>query len=84
MANKQHRVILDTNLWISFLITKNYTKLDFVLFSKKATLLFSQELLDEFIDVISRPKIKKYFDNSDVQKLISVINEYAEFVTIKR
>ena len=83
MPNKPHRVILDTNLWISFLITKDYTKLDFILFSKKATLLFSEELMDEFLEVIKRPRLKKYFDNADVQKLISIINEYAELISVK-
>jgi predicted nucleic acid-binding protein len=35
MQNKPGRVILDTNLWISFLITKDYSKLDEIIFSKQ-------------------------------------------------
>ena len=41
------RIIIDTNLWISFIITKKYTLLDSYLFSKEAILLFSEELIDE-------------------------------------
>jgi putative PIN family toxin of toxin-antitoxin system len=48
MRSKVHRIIIDTNLWISFLITKDYSKLDEVIFSKQGILVFSQELLDEF------------------------------------
>ena len=83
MANKAERIILDSNLWISFLITKDFTKLDTILFSKQAILLFSNELLDEFITVVKRPKFKKYFNNSDITSLISIIEKYAEFVSVK-
>ena len=83
MANKAERIILDSNLWISFLITKDFTKLDTILFSKQAKLLFSNELLDEFITVAKRPKFKKYFNNPTLTTLISLIDKYAEFVTVK-
>ncbi len=35
MRNKISRVIIDTNLWISFLITKDYSKLDDLIFFKR-------------------------------------------------
>ena len=44
MANKAERIILDSNLWISFLITKDFTKLDTILFSKQAKLAFQQRI----------------------------------------
>jgi len=49
------RLILDTNLWISFLISSKYQKLDELLFNQKCKLLFSLELLEEFIAVSKRP-----------------------------
>jgi uncharacterized protein len=61
MAGKPKRIIIDTNLWVSFLITKDYTKIDNLLFQRKIQLLFSQELLDELIQVTWRPKFKKFF-----------------------
>jgi len=51
MQKKSHRVIIDTNLWISFLLTNDFSKLDQLLRNDKLTLLFSQELLDEFVEV---------------------------------
>ena len=54
------RLILDTNLWISFLINSKYEKLDELLFNQKCNLLFSQELLEEFVTAAKRPKLKKY------------------------
>ncbi len=55
------RLILDTNLWISFLISSKYEKLDKLLIDQKCTLLFSKELLEEFIAVAQRPKLKRFF-----------------------
>lgn len=61
MQEKKDRVILDTNLWISFLLTKDYAKLDRILTDKGLVILFNQELLNEFIEVARRPKIQKVF-----------------------
>jgi putative PIN family toxin of toxin-antitoxin system len=83
MRNKAHRIILDTNLWISFLITKDFSKLDELIFSRKSILLFSQELLDEFIEVAKRPKFRRWFSPADVEDLLETIDEYADFVTVK-
>lgn len=77
-----YRVIIDTNLWISFLISKDYSKLDEILFTKKATLVFSQELLDEFITVVRRPKFRRFFSPSDIEDVIETIEEYADFVEV--
>jgi len=76
------RLILDTNLWISFLISSKYEKLDKLLFDHKCKLLFSRELLEEFITVAERPKLKKYFSKNDLRDLLETIDEVAEFVEV--
>jgi len=73
MASKVDRIVLDTNIWISFLISKNYSKLDQILFSRQCVLVFSQELHKEFIDVTNRPKFKKHFSYQDVEKILETI-----------
>lgn len=80
---KKIKVILDTNLWISFLITKNLSQLDEILFENKARLVFSEELLEEFLAVIKRPKLSKFFTNIDIEKLLEVIQEYSDFIEVK-
>ena len=82
MANKPKRVIIGTNLWISFLITKNYTQLDQLIFENKVQLIFSQELLDEFLEVTQRPMLKNYFKQKDVTALVEVLEKHAELVTV--
>ena len=66
MPKRRDRVILDTNLWISFLINKDFSRLDRIINDKKVVLLYSQELIEEFIEVARRPKFKKYFDEKSL------------------
>lgn len=75
-------VIIDTNLWISYLITSSYNFIDSFIKTGRIKLIFSEELLDEFFDVTSRPKFLKYFDKPDIDKLFKIINKYAIFIKV--
>lgn len=83
MKNRPERVIIDTNLWISFLISNNYTELGEILIQRKCVLIFGDELLEEFLTVIKRPKFKNFFSLEDTINLINTIQNYAEFVEVK-
>lgn len=76
------RVILDTNLLISFLISQKLDAIDNLLLQGKLTLLFSAELIEEFITVASRPKFKKYFSNEDIRKLLTFFDSYGKLISI--
>jgi len=80
--SKKSRVIIDTNLWISFLISNNLNKLDKILNSKYCSIIFSQELLGEFIEVSRRPKLMKYFGQSALEAILETIEEFAEFIDV--
>lgn len=82
MPKRKDRVVIDTNIWISFLLTKDISKLDKILSGQSIVLLFSQELLDEFIEVASRPKFKKYFTIIDLQDLLRQTRLQAEFIEV--
>jgi len=80
--NKVSRIVIDTNLWISFLITKDYSKLDEIIFSHKSILVFSKELLEEFLEVAKRPKFRRFFSNDDIESILETIDEFADFVEV--
>lgn len=61
MAKKVDKIIIDTNLWISFLITKDFKKLDDKIKKKLIRIYFSHELIEEFLTVVNRPKFKRFF-----------------------
>jgi uncharacterized protein len=52
---RQQRIILDTNLWISFLISKKLDQLEKLIEEKTIVLLYSDELISEIIRVTSIP-----------------------------
>lgn len=82
MPKRRYRIIIDTNLWISFLLSKNTRGLDQFFADSSLILLFSKELLDEFIEVTGRPKLKKYFNKVDLQNLLVQIDLHAEFINV--
>ncbi len=59
--NKQLRLVIDTNLWISFIISNKLNLLDSILLNNNTRILFSIELIDELEATISKPKLKKIF-----------------------
>lgn len=76
------RLILDTNLWISFLISSRYDRLDKLLVGGKYKLLFSSKLLAEFVEVAQHPKFQKYIPSTDLDDLLATIDSVAEFVDV--
>jgi putative PIN family toxin of toxin-antitoxin system len=56
MREKKDRLVIDTNLWISYLLGLNFGSLTDSIQNRLIILLFSKELLDEFLVVAVRPK----------------------------
>ena len=77
MPKQKDRVIIDTNLWISFLLTRDFSKFDSIIADNKITLLFSEELLNEIIEITQRIKFKRYFKLDEVESLILMIKTRA-------
>ncbi len=77
------RVVTDTNIWIGFLIGKTLSGLSEAVINDKIRILFSEELFEELVEVLQRPKFKKYFSQNDIAELISLIHLKTEFVEIR-
>lgn len=77
------RVIVDVNIWISFLIGRKLQRIFDVLIKPQIRLVFSKELLDELYDVSRRPKFRKYFSSSDkVTELLEFLPLIGEMVVL--
>ena len=83
MANKNVRVIVDTNVWISFLIGKRLSNLKQHIVEEKVTIITSEQLLTEIKLVTQRAHLKKYFPKKAVEELIDLLETIAEKVEIK-
>ena len=79
---KSKKVILDTNLWISFLITHDYSFLDKYIKKGKVKLIFSEELIQEFLTVATRPKFQKFFTDNDIQNIIQTFDHYGILIKV--
>ena len=77
------RIIVDTNLWRSMLINRQYLPIFNQIANKKLILLYSSQLLLEIESVCTRPKFKKYFDKQAIAELISLIVTTGERIVIK-
>ncbi len=76
------RVILDTNLWISYLISKRLGKIDKLFEMGDLVLLFSEESLEEFIEVAGRPRFRTYFQEDQIEELLSLFGTFGEIVDV--
>ncbi|GAB1372201.1 hypothetical protein MASR1M45_22630 [Candidatus Kapaibacterium sp.] len=74
---------IDTNLWISYLISRKYSFLDNLIISGQVKLVFSKELLDEFLFISQRPKFVNYFNKKDVDKLFDFFDKYSVLIDVK-
>ena len=82
MPKQKDRVIIDTNLWISFLLTRDFSKFDSIIADNEITLIFSAELIDEIVEVTQRIKFRKYFKIDDVESLLLKIKSRALFIEV--
>ena len=83
MLKKKSRLVIDTNIWISFLLTKDFISFDKIVSNPNLKMLFSNKLLEEFIEVARRPKFKKYFSNVDLENLLIKMREHGELIVVK-
>lgn len=74
---------MTTNIWISFVIGKKLSSLRKILTNKNIQIFVCSELLQEFSDVITRPKLKNYIKKSDIIATKELFDTYCEFVEIK-
>lgn len=70
---KPIKVVIDTNLWISFLIGKQLKSLKPLLVEQTIQPILSEQLLQEIALVTQRPKLQKYFPQSKVNELIDFL-----------
>ena len=83
MKENKIKIIVDTNIWISFLISKDFPKLEALFNNNEIVFVFSDELVREFVEVAARPKFNKYFERKDIEKILDIMNNIGEIVKVK-
>lgn len=85
MLKKQKRkVVIDTNLWISFVYSGFTSPLSFLLQAENIELAFSEELFVEVTHVLHRPKFSKRIDQRSAVSFLELMREAVVFYTPKK
>jgi putative PIN family toxin of toxin-antitoxin system len=77
------RVVLDSNIWISYLLNKKLHLLVEQVTKKEITLVTCQQLIDEISSVAQRTKFHKYLSPDDIQEFIAIHVKICLFVAIE-
>ena len=78
------KIVLDTNVLISVLIKSGTPReLIFKLIAKKVKLILSMEILQELIESVGEPKIKRYIDEEDLSNFIKIIGAISKIIRNK-
>jgi uncharacterized protein len=76
------KIIIDTNLFISFLIGKRLSNLKNAIINSKVLLVLSEQNINEIKIVTARPKFQKYFQKNDVDDLIDLLHSIGRIIKI--
>ncbi len=76
------RVVVDTNLWISFLIGRRLSILKELFTRGDLTLLSSYAQLTELGEVASRLKFRRYFSEAQAEELLNLLSAASELVEV--
>lgn len=68
MPENPFKIVIDTNLWVSYLLNRSQSLLGQLLFSETIDLVSSQALEDELFDVLNRPKFSRRFSTAQIQR----------------
>ena len=63
------RIVFDNNIWISFLIGKRLAALRPVFYRSDVEIYYCDELEKEFLEVAHRPKILKYVNEQQIERV---------------
>ena len=78
------RVILDCNIWISFLLSRQDCLLKRMLMDTRFDIYICEELLSEIINVARRDKIRKRVSENELQQLLKIIDAFCIKTTISQ
>lgn len=77
------RLVVDHNVWISFLLTRSFPALARMVDDRAVILLYTDELLDDLAEVLIRPKLAKHLDPADVELMFQRIRHRGELIMVR-
>ena len=78
------KVIIDSNVWISFLLGFQKELMHDVLVDERIDVYVCAQLMREIQDVATRPKIQSRINETDVEQLLRLIKVYCMSADVKQ
>lgn len=79
---KSKKIIIDTNLWVSFFLKDPIGIYDFVT-ENNLKVFVCKQLRNELQEVMKRKKFKKYFSETDIENALIVFDALTHCVELK-
>lgn len=76
------RVLFDNNIWISFLIGKQLNTLLDVFGRPDVVVCYCDELEQEFLNVAHRPKILRYVNETQIERVHQLMTQFCELFDV--
>lgn len=76
------KVVIDCNIWISFLISSTGESLLNLISNQAIILLVSNELIGEFEDTAMEQKFRRYFSIYDISELSKFLRQYGKLIFV--
>jgi len=76
------KIIIDTNVWVSFLMGKTLVGLEHYVYSNHFQIISCREQLSELQEVLYRPKMERYFSVQQISGIFELLADYALLVKV--
>ena len=80
---KKPIIVIDSNIWISFMIGKTILKLKERIAEGKVEIIVTDRLLEEIKEVAARKRFAKYFQDDDVKEFFEYLKSVSIHIKIK-
>jgi len=78
-----YKVIIDSNIWISFMIGKTLRNLAHYIRDRNITIITCTEQLQELSEAFQKPKLQRYFQDNQIITFFSFLKGVSNIVPIK-
>ncbi|MBP7552484.1 MAG: putative toxin-antitoxin system toxin component, PIN family [Spirochaetes bacterium] len=73
------KLIFDTNIWVSYFISKSFDEILEILNNDYFNVIFSEELIGEIRIVLERPKFQRVINKTHIKDIINLIISRCSF-----
>ena len=83
MRGKEIVLVIDTNVWLSYLMTDTPEQYQFIFEHPDGSIFICDEMIDEIREVALRDKFRRYFTVESAEQLIEALETIATRIQLR-